>query len=284
MERFSKVYREKFRFTRIQKILIGVCAFLLTFGIFTRLFGGNLATKYGYDTFSMLRYSIVDHPVETITGFSDDINNLWALKSENDELRSKLASQKMYESELNESKRKLQQLEELQNINSNSNFDSEIATVLSRDIQGWENTLTINKGSNSGIEVDMAVITNKGLIGKVIEVNPNTSKVKLLTAEKMDSSVSIKVELDKDTTTDGFLESYDRTTGKYQVSVFDSNIEIKKGMKVITSGKGGLFPAGILIGEVDKVQDLYNAEGKSILVTPSADFNNFDYVSVLKVK
>ncbi|MDF9824128.1 rod shape-determining protein MreC [Breznakia sp. PF5-3] len=284
MERFSKVYRDKFRFTRVQKVLITICACLLTFGIFTRIIGGNIASKYGYDVFTMLRYSLIDHPVETVAGFSDDFSNLWNVQNENDELRNKLASQKMYKEELDESKRKLNELEELMDISSSNNYESISARVLVRDIQGWSNMLTINKGSNDGITEDMAVISSKGLIGKVVEANPTSAKVKLLTNEKMDNSVSVKVELSKDKATDGSLESYDKSTGKYVVSIFDSNVEIKKGMKIITSGKGKLFPAGIIIGEVDKVEDLYNAEGKSVLVTPSVDFNDFEYVSVLKVK
>ncbi|MFV0394049.1 MAG: rod shape-determining protein MreC [Coprobacillaceae bacterium] len=284
MARFSKVYREKFRFTRVQKILIAVCAVLMTFGIFTRFIGGNIASKYGYDVFTMLRYSLVDHPVETVTGFSSDFTDLWGVQDENDKLRSKLASQKMYKEELDESKRKLKELEDLMEISSNSNYDSVSASVLVRDIQGWSNSLTINKGSSDGIEVDMAVISSKGLIGKVTEVNAKSAKVKLLTAEKMDNSVAVRVELSADKATAGFLDSYDKSEGKYVVSIFDSNVKIKKGMKVITSGKGGLFPPGIIIGEVNKVENLYNAEGKSILVTPAVDFNDFEYVSVLKVK
>lgn len=284
MERFSKVYKEKFRFTRIQKILIFVCTFFLVFGIFIKIIGGNIVSKYGYDVFSMLRYSLIDHPTETISGFSSDLGNLWNLQDENDALRNKIASQKMYKTELDDTKRRLKELEELQAITSNSDYESVSATILNRDIQGWENELTINKGSKEGIVVDMAVIVNKGLIGKVVEVNANSSKVKLLTAEKMDNRVAIQIELGKDKTTDGFLENYDSKTGKYQISIFDSGVEVKKGMKVMTSGKGGLFPSGIIIGEVAEVKDLYNAEGKAIVATPSVDFNDFNYVSVLKVK
>lgn len=284
MDNFSKVYKEKFKFTKIQKILISASLILLIFGIFTRVSGGNAVSKFGYDAFSMMRYSIVDSPIKTVTNVSSDINNLWSLQKENDELRSKLASQKLYETQLNEAKRKLKELEALTKVTSNDNFESIAASVISRDIQGWSNSLTINVGSKQGITKDMAVITSQGLAGKVIEVNSNTAKVRLLTAEKETTNVSIKIQINDTTTTEGFLEGYDKASGKYIVNIFESNVELKSGMTVLTSGKGGLFPSGLLIGKVSEIKDLYNAEGKAVLVEPSVDFNNFDYMSVLRVK
>lgn len=284
MKKLPKSYDERMKFTKTQKVLIFICGFLLTFGIITRLMGGNIASKAGYDAFSMLRYSLIDNPARTVTAFFDDFSSMWSVRQENDDLKAELAAQKLYKAELDDVKRQLKELEELSAINSGNDYESIMASVLNRDIQAWSNTLTINKGSNEGIQTDMAVITNKGLLGKVIEVNKNTAKVQLLTAEKTDSSVAVKIEIDKDNAIDGFLEKYDRETGAYEISIFDSNVKIKAGMKVVTSGKGGVFPSGILVGEVIEVSDLYNAEGKSIMVKPAVNFNSFDYVSVLKVK
>lgn len=282
MERFSKVYKEKFRFTRIQKILITVCVICLGFGVFTRFIGGNVASKYGYDVFSMLRYSLIDHPVQTVTGFSEDLSSLWQVKDENDELRSELASQNMYKAELDETKRKLQELEELNELTSNSDYESISANILNRDTQGWSNTITLDKGTNDGIDKNMAVICSKGLIGKVVEANPNSSKVKLLTESSL--SISINIEIDKDTTAGGTLAGYDPDTGMYTINVFDSNVKIEKDMKIITSGKGQLFPSGILIGKVSEVTDKYDEVGKSVQAKPAVNFDSFNYVSVLKVK
>jgi len=283
MERFSKVYKEKFRFTRIQKILISICIICLSFGILTRFIGGNIASKYGYDVFSMLRYGLIEHPVQTISGFSNDLNSLWSLKDENDKLRSSLASQNMYKAELDETSRKLQELEELNKLTSTSNYESISTNILSRDTQGWSNTITLDKGLEAGINVDMAVISSKGLIGKVVEVNPNSAKVKLLSASSSDTKISIRVELDKSTTASGTLEGYDPNTGRYMVNVYDAKVEIKEGMKIITSGTGQVFPSGILIGKVSEVNDKYDEIGKSVLVQPSVNFDSINYVSVLKV-
>lgn len=283
MERFSKVYKEKFRFTRIQKILITVCVICLGFGVFTRFIGGNIASKYGYDVFSMLRYSLIDHPVQTVTGFSEDLSSLWQVKDENDELRSELASQNMYKAELDETKRKLQELEELNELTSNSDYESISANILNRDTQGWSNTITLDKGTSDGIDKGMAVICSKGLIGKVVEANPNSSKVKLLTESSTDTKVSVRVEIDKDTTAGGALAGYDPDTGMYTVDIYDSNMKIEEGMKIITSGTGQVFPSGILIGKVSEVNDKYDEVGKSVLVKPAVNFDSFNYVSVLKV-
>lgn len=284
MPKITKRPNETARFNRSQKILIFICVILLVFGFSTRIMGGNAASKSGYDLFTMLRYSLIEKPTRTILNFSKDISSLWNVQSENDELRQEIASQKMYKSELDDTKRRLAELEALQGITSNDQYDSIGATVIARDVQGWSNVMTINVGSNDGITKDMSVISSKGLLGRVVEVHNNTSKVQLLTAEKTDSQVSIKIELSADKSTTGSLETYDKTTGMFTANIFDSTVEIKKGMKVVTSGIGGSTPSGILIGEVQEVEKLYNAEGVKIQIKPAVDFNDFTYVSVLKVK
>ncbi|OCN05128.1 hypothetical protein A4S06_01730 [Erysipelotrichaceae bacterium MTC7] len=284
MPKITNRSNETARFNRTQKILIFICLILITFGFITRIVGGNAASKSGYDLFTMLRYSLIDQPTRTVVNFSEDISNLWSVQSENDELRQEIASQKLYKTELEDTKRRLAELEELQKISSNDQYDSIGATVIARDTQGWSNIMTINVGSNSGIEKDMSVINSKGLIGRVLEVHANTSKVQLLTAEKTDSQVSIKIELSKEKATTGSLEKFDKTTGTFTANIFDSTVEIKKGMSVVTSGIGGLTPSGILVGEVKEVEKLYNAEGVEVRIKPAADFNDFTYVSVLKVK
>lgn len=281
--KLTDVQKEVKRFTRIQKILISIIVVFILFGLITIATGGNAVSRFGYNAFSMIKYSLVDHPVEVVKNWKEQFDALKTVYDENDKLNKILASQKMYKAELDEKTRIIEELEELYNLEISANYEKINAEVMSRDISTWSNIITLNKGSKDGIEVDMAVVSAKGLIGKVSEVNDHSSKVKLLTTENNDVSVSIKVELEDGTTTDGILEYYDATTNRYSIQLFDASAKIEKGLTVITSGNGGVFPPGILVGKVRSEEDSYDNKGKKLIVNPSVDFNDFSYVAILKV-
>lgn len=282
--KLTDVQKEVKRFTRIQKILISLIVVFLLFGLITLATGGNALSRFGYDAFSVVKYSLIDHPVEVVKNWKEQLDALKTVYDENDDLKKIIASQNMYKAELDEKTRIIEELEELYNLEVSANYEKINAEVMSRDISTWSNTITLNKGSKHGIEVDMAVVSSKGLIGKISEVNANTSKVKLLTTENGDASVSIKVELEDGTTTDGILENYTASNNRYNIQLFDANAKIEKGLRVITSGNGGVFPPGILVGKVNSEEEAYDNKGKKLIVRPSVDFNDFSYVAVLKVK
>ncbi|NBK98175.1 MAG: rod shape-determining protein MreC [Erysipelotrichia bacterium] len=282
--KLEDVQKEVKRFTRIQKILISLIVVLLLFGVISLTTGGNALTRFGYDAFTSVKYSLIDHPVEVVKNWTSQLEALKTVYDENDELKKMIASQKMYKAELDEKTRIIEELEKLYDLEVSADYEKIGAEVLARDPSTWSNIVTLNKGSKDGIEVDMAVICAKGLIGKVSEVNAHTSKVKLLTTENNDASVSIKVELSEGTTTDGILEHYDAKNKKYSIQLFDANAKIEKGMKIITSGNGGVFPPGILVGKVSSEEDSYDNKGKKLMGTPSVNFNDFSYVAILKVK
>lgn len=282
--KLTDVQKEVKRFTRIQKILISMIVVFLLFGLITLATGGNALSRFGYDAFSVVKYSLVDHPVEVVKNWKEQLDALKTVYNENDDLKKIIASQDMYKAELDEKTRIIEELEELYDLEVSANYEKINAEVMSRDISTWSNTVTLNKGSKDGIEVDMAVVSSKGLIGKISEVNANTCKVKLLTTENGDASVSIKVELKDGTTTDGILENYTASNNRYNIQLFDANAKIEKGLSVITSGNGGVFPPGILVGKVNSEEEAYDNKGKKLIVRPSVDFNDFSYVAILKVK
>lgn len=157
------------------------------------------------------------------------------------------------------------------------------SNVINRNVGTWYNTLTIDKGKKKGIEEGMAVIVNKGLIGKVIKVSNFTSTVKLLTTDELSNKISVKVNLENKNVY-GLLASYDRKCNCYLIEGISDSDEIKVGSQVVSTGLSEYFPAGILIGEVKNVvMDEYDLT-KVVQVTPSVDFNDITLVSVLKRK
>lgn len=271
------------RFTRIQKIIIAVIAVFMVFGFITRsMQNGNMISKFGYDAFTMLRYSLIESPVETVKNWGSDFSDLWEAKLENDELKHEMSKQKLYNVELQEQKRQNAELKKLLKMNhSITDYGKIGASVVRRDADMWNNLLTINAGSKDGVKQNMAVVSSKGVIGTVKDVFKHTSTVKLLTTESPGENMSVKVSVDDKTSVEGILEYYDAESERFIVTVLSNSKEIKKNMNVITSGLGGKYPGGLYIGKVTKVEEMDNKIGKKLYVKPGADFKNFEYVSVI---
>ena len=157
------------------------------------------------------------------------------------------------------------------------------ATILSRNKSYWFNTLTIDKGKKSGIKKDMAVITKNGLIGKISKVSNYSSEIKLITSDDINFKVSIAIKTNE---IDNYaiLNGYDKKSGLIKATGIDKTTEVKENDKVLTSGLGEFFPAGIYIGTVEKIEsDKYNLS-KTVYIKTYQNFNDIHYVTVLKAK
>ena len=167
----------------------------------------------------------------------------------------------------------IQELKELLELNkTKSSFKKENATVISRNNEYWLNTIVIKKG--------IAVITKDGLIGKISNVTKTTSEVKLITTSdiKYKTSVTIRVN-NKDYY--AILNGYDSNKHLLKVVAVDKSIDVKKGDVVLTSGLGNI-PQGIYIGTIDSYEmDNYELS-KIVYIKAKQDFNNINYVTVLK--
>ena len=157
------------------------------------------------------------------------------------------------------------------------------ATVLSRNRSYWFNTITIDKGSSSGIKRNMAVITKNGLIGKINKVSRNSSEVKLITSNDVNYKVSVSIRTN-DQDHFAIMNGYDKEKKVIYASGIDKTSPVNVGDTVVTSGLGELFPAGIYVGTVEEISmDKYNLS-KILAIKMNQDFSNIHYVTVLKVK
>ena len=157
------------------------------------------------------------------------------------------------------------------------------ATVVSRNIGYWYNELTIDKGSKNGIEKGMAVVVPQGLIGQITKVSNYSSTVKLLSNENMNDKISVKIKVNDDYVY-GLISMYDANTNTYTVEGISENVDIQKGADVVTTGMGTIFPSGLMVGTVEKVTTDNFDLSKVVEVKASVDFNDLDYVTVLKRK
>lgn len=155
------------------------------------------------------------------------------------------------------------------------------ATVVNRNKSYWYQTLTIDKGKDSGLKENMVVITKNGLIGKLEKVTNKSATVKLITANDVNNKVSVSIATSNGET-NAILSGYDKKKNEILVSGVDSNVDIKKDDVITTSGLGGMFPRGIYIGKVEAISiDKYGLS-KTLAIKTNQNFNSIHYVTILK--
>ena len=157
------------------------------------------------------------------------------------------------------------------------------ATVIERNVGYWYHTITLDKGKKNGVEENMAVVTSKGLIGKIIKVSNFTSTVKLLTSEDIHNKISVKIQVG-DSFVYGLLTGYNQEKKVYEVEGISENVTIEMGALVTTTGLGEMFSSGILVGKVSGVTTDQFDLGMMVEVSTDVDFDNIGFVTILKRK
>jgi len=247
--------------------------------------------------------SIFHKPAAFISGVFENISDLKNTYEENALLKSRLDEYMQLEADLQEYKLENEKLlAELGNVSNLRKYNPIYSTVIGRNPDRWYDYISIDKGEEDGIKPNMAVVTAQGLIGKVKSTSQFTSTVQLLSATDLKNRISAEVqpleqkETNNDTenkanesnnatnqTTEnvmGTIEGYDEEKGALLLRKIESKVKLSVGQKVITSGKGGVFPEGILIGEITEIEpDSYGLE-QMAYVKPSANFYDIDRVWV----
>jgi len=162
--------------------------------------------------------------------------------------------------------------------------DFEVANVVGKSPTRWQAWVLIDKGSQDGVRVGLPVVgatplagetlAGKGLVGKVIEVTAHTAKVQLIIDPE--SGVSARIQGPR---AEGIVEG--SVSGKLVMDYVDRDIPVEPKLVVVTSGYGGVYPAGIPIGIVAAVGEEDVNIYKEIEVEPFVDFRVLEQVMVL---
>lgn len=226
---------------------------------------------------------VVYYPFRYIDDKIDMYKDLKNVYKENKKLKENIKKYNLIKEENKNLKRELEYLKNILELEPTlSEYDYLHASVINRNVGYWYNTITINKGSYHGVEKDMVVINNKGLIGKVIKTTNFTSEIKLITTNDATTKISVGID-HNDNIVHGLLNGYDYKNNLLIVEGITNN-EFEKGDSVITTGLGGIFPAGILVGYVEEtINDEYGLTN-NIMVRSEVDFNNIYFVTILRRK
>lgn len=140
-----------------------------------------------------------------------------------------------------------EQLRRLLKVSERISQQSIAVEVLYVPADAFNHRLVFNKGTRAGIDAGMAVIDEGGVVGQIIRVTPFTSEAALL----IDDRVSIPVQVLRNGLR--LIAFGSNEVGKLEVRYLTSNVDVKPGDTLVTSGIGGLFPAGLPVGRVEKV-------------------------------
>ncbi len=173
------------------------------------------------------------------------LRDLWY---ENHALKEQIAALEAERNRLFEAKLANDRLVELLEIRTRILRESVAATVINNSASSWFRTITVDKGAASGIHQGMAVITPRGVVGRVVSVAEDTAKVMLLTDHK--SGIDI---ITQRTRVRGIVSG--SLDGEPIVKYMGRNEDIRPGDRLITSGLDGTFPKGLLVGTIIGISD-----------------------------
>ena len=224
--------------------------------------------------------SIVAKPANYVNGIFNNIDSLLNTYEENKRLKARLEDFAAVQAEALVLKSENEKLLELSKSDSLKAFNPIQATVIARNPDQWEEKIILDKGSSHGVSKNMAVMTAKGLVGKIILVTPFTSEVELLNTNNPNYRVSAMVLGEKEAY--GLIEGFDEERNELIMKRIDSSFKVKEGEQVVSSGLGGIFPKGVPIGEITEVSTDDHGLTKMAYVKPSADFSILEHVVIAK--
>lgn len=183
------------------------------------------------------------------------------------------------EAKVEELEQQNSRLKQLIDYQEQSKREGVIAPIIGRSADHWWKQITLGRGSLDGVEKDYIVTGTGGLVGRVISVTENTSRVLLLSDPT--SRLGATIRVGKDRSYMGILNG--RGQSKAVMEFFDKVPEVKPGYKVFTSPYSPRFQSGLLVGIVESV-DLKKSPAPEAVVNFSAPIGHLEWVMVSEGK
>jgi rod shape-determining protein MreC len=225
----------------------------------------------------------VSKVTDPIGDFFSTLIHLPSIRRENEELKEQVAEYQQQISTVQADQTRLADVESLLDLDESfgPRVETEAAQVIASGVSNFEWTVTIDKGSSDGIEVDMPVVASAGLVGHVVRVSPSAAVVQLIIDP--DSAVAGKLDVSGET---GLLEG--EGEGDLRMSLVDADTVVQADEHVVTAGyrllegeAQSLYPPNVLIGTVSRVLSEDNALEKYVTIRPAVDFSTLNLVLVV---
>lgn len=208
------------------------------------------------------------------SAYFTDIENL---QIENEQLKSRNSQLETELRELESIKADNVILQEYMNLTQKyADYNTIPAYVIDKDVSNYSSDLVINVGKKDGVEANMTVIADKGLVGHIISVTENTAKVQVIVDPA--STVSCNISTTEESIIcKGTLENNQILRASY----IPTGAELIQGDNVYTSGLGGIYRKGILIGTIEEIITTSNITDRYAIIRTAVDFSTVDTVLVI---
>jgi len=212
--------------------------------------------------------------IRGVTGTWRDYVDLRALREENKRLQLETTTLKRRLEQLQDQALETQRLERLLAMRQASRAEFLTARVVGKDATNWFKTILLDRGSLEGIRRNQSVLAPDGLVGRVVEVTPSSARVQLLT-----DPVSAVGGLIQRTRVTGIVSG--NLGAGARVRYLPLMADVAVGDEVLTSGMGGVFPKGILIGRITSVERKSGALFQEATLQSAVDLSRLEEVLIL---
>ncbi|MBU7008740.1 rod shape-determining protein MreC [Phosphitispora fastidiosa] len=225
----------------------------------------------------------VEHGVTGIVNsISDTVGSVFtigSIKSENKKLQGRISSLEAENNLLREYEYQNLRLRELLQFKDTvaRDYNTVSASVVGRNPSNWFRTITVNRGESDGLAKNMAVVTSKGLVGRVINVSADSAEVLLIIDSS--SAVGSLIQINR---VPGVIEGKADDSGMLKMIHLSKEAPVTAKQTVISSGLGGVFPKGLPIGTITEIELESNGLVKYATVRPFVDFNELEEVLIIR--
>ncbi|RRJ61552.1 rod shape-determining protein MreC [Paenibacillus oralis] len=284
MLKLFKLLGNKRLFILLMGLILFIAVMGFTLGPRTSL---SWPEKFVKDTVGFVQY-VFYKPASYIAGLFEDIANLRALQEENEQLKIALAHYTRDKATYNwiaqENERLYKKLKFTEEQARLYDYTWKIAQVISVNDDPVNSTIVLNIGAREGVKEGMAVTSETGLVGVISHVSNLTSTVRLATSmdAKDPNSNGIAVTAQgKENDVFGMVETYDKEKGMFLMTRIDDGTPLVKDDLIVSSGVGGAFPRGMIIGTVEEIQVGEYGLTYTATVKPAASFTDWKELFVV---
>lgn len=161
---------------------------------------------------------------------------------------------------------------------SHPEFTMTVAGVITKDYGTWTNTFTIDRGEVDGIEPNMAVVVPSGVVGFITDVYPHSARVQTLLDPR--SAIGVIIQRPESRLAGVVKGDGNRPNEPIMVNIARDG-DVLVGDKLITSGYGGIYPKGLLVGNVINIENDREGFVKNATIKPTVDFHRLEEVFII---
>lgn len=206
-------------------------------------------------------------------GVWTDYLALQTVRDENKKLKEQVSRLQVQQQEDRALMSEVRGLRELLDFRASSSFETISATLIGSSASPEFRTVTINKGKADGVRPDMAVITPAGVVGRIITPNARASQVQLLIDRNAAAGAMLERSRSQGIVVGG-------GSNYLNVNYLSRMSDIRTDDQVVTSGVDGIYPKGLLIGQVESFQ-LGVLDFTEIVIRPAVDFSSLEHVLII---